>query len=315
MQNHAKKCTFEEFWATGLWSNPLLIYGAENFWWVSVTSPSASRRRQRRVNVGVTSPSASRHRRQTVRASDHHSQSVRASGRQHVSASGHHELDALRLILRCLIFTCAATWTWCSAAWSSFPFLHEFDAPLLDLHLHFYMNLMLRCLIFTCILHEFDAPLPDLHLHHYMNLMLRCLFFICISTWTWCSAPWSSLAVLHELDALLLDLHLHFYMSWMLRCLIFISFSTWTWCSAAWSSLAFLYELDAPLLDLHLHFLYEIDAPLLDLHLHVYMNLMPRCLIFTCMSRTSLRSVRVHVRASDRHRQSGAVGQSPLDIH
>ena len=33
MQNYAKKCTFEEFWATGLWSNPLLIYGAENFWW------------------------------------------------------------------------------------------------------------------------------------------------------------------------------------------------------------------------------------------------------------------------------------------
>ena len=32
MQNHAKKCAFEEFWATGLWSNPLLIYGAENFW-------------------------------------------------------------------------------------------------------------------------------------------------------------------------------------------------------------------------------------------------------------------------------------------
>ena len=36
MQNYAKKCTFEEFWATGLWSNPLLIYGAENFWWFMV---------------------------------------------------------------------------------------------------------------------------------------------------------------------------------------------------------------------------------------------------------------------------------------
>ena len=34
MQNYAKKCTFEKFWATGLWSNPLLIYGAENFWWM-----------------------------------------------------------------------------------------------------------------------------------------------------------------------------------------------------------------------------------------------------------------------------------------
>ena len=36
MQNYAKTCTFEEFWATGLWSNPLLIYGAENFWWAKI---------------------------------------------------------------------------------------------------------------------------------------------------------------------------------------------------------------------------------------------------------------------------------------
>ena len=41
MQNYAKKCTFEEFWATGLWSNPLLIYGAENFWWLVKASPSS----------------------------------------------------------------------------------------------------------------------------------------------------------------------------------------------------------------------------------------------------------------------------------
>ena len=43
-------------------------------------------------------------------------------------------------MLRCLIFT------------------SNFDAPLLDLHLH----LMLRCLVFTS---NFDATLLDLHLH------------------------------------------------------------------------------------------------------------------------------------------------------
>ena len=108
------------------------------------------------------------------------------------------------------------------------------------------------------------APLLDLLLHFYMNWMLRCLIFSCNSTWTGCSAAWSSLAILHELDALLLDLLLHFYLNWMLRCLIFSCISTWTGCSAAWSSLAILHEL---------------DAPLLDLLLHVYMNWMLRCLI------------------------------------
>ena len=143
----------------------------------------------------------------------------------------------LRCLLRCLTFTCNATWTWCSAAWSSFAFLHELDAPLLDLHLQVYMNLMLRFLIFTCIstwtrcsaawpslasLHELDAPLLDLHVHFYMNLMLRCLTFTCNSTWTGCSAAWSSFVFLHELDAPLLDLHLQVYMNYVLRCLIFI---------------------------------------------------------------------------------------------
>ena len=113
------------------------------------------------------------------------------------------------------------------------------------------------------------APLLDLLLHFHMNLMLRCLIFSCISTWTWCSAAWSSLAFLPELDAPLLDLLLHFYLNLMLRCLIFSCISTWTWCSFAWSFLAFLNELDAPLLDLLLHF---------------YLNLMFRCLIFSCNS-------------------------------
>ena len=97
-------------------------------------------------------------------------------------------------MLRCLIFTCSSTWTWCSAAWSSLAVLHELDAPLLDLHLQFYMNLMLRCLIFSCV-----------------------------STWTWCSAAWYALAVLHELDAPLLDLFLRFYVNLVLRYLIFLA--------------------------------------------------------------------------------------------
>ena len=113
------------------------------------------------------------------------------------------------------------------------------------------------------------AALLDFLLHFHMNLMLRCLIFSCISTWTWCSAAWFSLAFLPELDAPLLDFFLHFYMNLMLRCLIFSCISTWTWCSAAWSSLAFLHELDALLLDLLLHF---------------YLNLMLRCLIFSCIS-------------------------------
>ena len=203
--------------------------------------------------------------------------------------------------------------TACSAAWSSLAFPHELDAPLVDLLLHFYMNLMLRCLIFSRIstwtwysaawsslacLHELDAPLLDLLLHFYMNLMLRCLIFSYMSTWTWCPAVWSSLAFLPELDAPLRDLLLHFYMNP---------------CSAAWSSRTCLHELDAPLFDLLLHFylslmlrcvifsristwtwccaawssltcLHELDAPLLDLLLHFYLNLILRCLIFSCIS-------------------------------
>ena len=50
--------------------------------------------------------------------------------------------------------------------------------------------------------------------------MLRCLILACISTWTWCCAAWSSLAVPHELDAPLFDLHWQFYMNFFLRCLI-----------------------------------------------------------------------------------------------
>ena len=117
----------------------------------------------------------------------------------------------------------------CSAAWSSLGFQHELDAPLLDLLLHFNMNLMFPCLIFSWIWtwtwcsaawsslafeHKLDAPLLDL-------------------TRTWCSAVWSSLAVQHELDSPLLELLLHFNKNLMLRCMIFSCIWTWTWYSAA----------------------------------------------------------------------------------
>ena len=246
----------------------------------------------------------------------------------------HLQFYMVNLMLRCLIFTCISTWTWGPAAWPSLAILHALDAPLLDLHeldapllaplldlhLQFYMNLMLRCLIFICVIRctwcfAAWSWLRDLHLRFYMSWILRCLIFSCISTWTWCSpacsnlmlrcllrcftltctskwwtwcsAPWSSFAFLHELDAPLLDLHLLFYMNLMLRCLILTCISTWTWCCAAWSSLAVPHELDAPLFDLHWQF---------------YMNFFLRCLINI-----------VAVRPPDR--QTVAVRPSPLDRH
>ena len=163
----------------------------------------------------------------------------------------------MNLMLCCLIFPCISAWPWCSAAGSSLAFLHELDAPLLDLLLHFYSTWTWCSAAGSSLAfqHELDAPPLDLLLHFCMNLMLRCLIFSCMSTWTWCFAAGSSLACLHELD--------------MLRRWLFSCISTWTWCSAAWSSLAFLHELDAPPLPLLLHF---------------NMNLMLRCLIFSCIS-------------------------------
>ena len=156
---------------------------------------------------------------------------------------------------RGLIFTSVSTWTSCSAARSLFAFLNELDAPLLDFHLRFYMNLMPRCLIDLHLHFDMNLLLPCLL---YMNLMLRCLLrcltLTCSSTWwTWCSAARSSLAFLHELDAPMLDFHLRHYITCCSP-----AWSTWTWCSAAcsaaWPSLAILHELDAPLLNLHLHY-------------------------------------------------------------
>ena len=102
-----------------------------------------------------------------------------------------------------------------------------------------------------------------------MILTLRSMIFIGISTWTWCYALWSSIAIPHELDATLYesslafphdldatlyDLHWHFHMNLMLRSMIFNCNSTWSWCYALWSSLVFPHEPDATLYDLQLQF-------------------------------------------------------------
>ena len=209
----------------------------------------------------------------------------------------------MNLMLRSMIFNCNSTWSWCYALWSSLAFPHEPDATLYDFQLqfhmllmlrsmifnwHFHMILMLRSMIFKCnstwswcyalwssiaIPHDLDATLYGLHWHFHMNLMLRSMIFNCnsthphpiawggwdnnvigISTWSWCYALWSSLAIPHGLDAALYDLHCHFHMNLMLRSMIFIGISTWTWCYALWSSLAFPHEPDATLYDLHWHF-------------------------------------------------------------
>ena len=138
--------------------------------------------------------------------------------------------------------------------------------------------------------------------------MLRSMIFIGVSTWTWCYALWSAIAIPHELDATLYDLQLHFHtsasdslgrggvgwggiktslafpheldatlydllwhfhMNLMLRSMIFIGISTWSWCYALRSSLAFPHEPDATLYDLQLQF---------------HMNLMLRSMIFIGIS-------------------------------
>ena len=117
--------------------------------------------------------------------------------------------------------------------------------------------------------------------------MLRSMIFIGISTWTWCYALWSSIAIPHDLDATfydlqlafphdldatLYDLHWHFHMNLMLRRY------------ALWSSLAFPHDLDATLYDLQLSFLHDLDAALYDLQVQFHMILMLRSMIFNCNS-------------------------------
>ena len=140
----------------------------------------------------------------------------------------------------------------CYATWPSSTLLHELDATLLDLHLHFYMGLMPRCLVSSALLHGLDV---------------RCSISLGASTWTWCYAAPSSSALLHELDATLLDLPLRFYMNLVLHATL-----------VTWSSSALLHELDVSLLDLPLlfyiflmlrhlissAFLHVLDAALLD---------------------------------------------------
>ena len=101
------------------------------------------------------------------------------------------------------------------------------------------------------------------------------MIFIGISTWSWCYALWSSLAIPHDLNATLYDLQLPLHTSasdslgwggvgWDDNV---IGISTWSWCYALWSSLAFPHDLDATLYDLHWQF---------------HMILMLRSMIFNC---------------------------------
>ena len=166
------------------------------------------------------------------------------------SLAFHHELDAalldlllhfnMNLILRYLIFSSISTWTWCRATWAPRAIQHELDATLRDLLLRcFDMSLMLRYLIFSSFQHELDAALLEHRFQFNMNFLMLCCVTVCSSTWSWCYATWSFLAVHGELDATLLALLLRFDMNLMLRCLIFSCSSSWTWCYATWSSLPF----------------------------------------------------------------------------
>ena len=100
-----------------------------------------------------------------------------------------------------LIFTCTSTWTWCYATWPALTWgwagwagwggvIPTQRLPtLLDLHLYFYMNLMLRYL--TC----FNLGLGGLAGVGWGNTNPTSSY-----------PTWSSLVLLHELDATLLDL-------------------------------------------------------------------------------------------------------------
>ena len=140
------------------------------------------------------------------------------------------------------------------------------------------------------------------------------MIFIGISTWTWCYALWSSIAILHDLDATfydlqmafphdldatfydlqlafphepdatLYDLHWHFHMNLMLRSMIFNCNSTWSWCYALWSSIgistwSWCYALCSSIAIPH-----DLDATFFDLQLQFHMILMLRSMIFTRIS-------------------------------
>ena len=222
-----------------------------------------------------------------------------------------HDLDATLLWSSIGI----STWSWCYALWSSIAIPHDLDAALYDLHWHFHMNLMLRSMIFNCnsahphpiawggvgwggiitslaFPHEPDATLYDLQLqfhmilmlrsmifnwHFRMILMLRSMIFKCNSTWSWCYALWSSIAIPRDLDAALYDLHWHFHMNLMLRSMIFNCNSTHphpiAWGGVGWGGII-----------TSLAFPHEPDATLYDLHWHFHMNLMLRSMIFIGIS-------------------------------
>ena len=182
------------------------------------------------------------------------------------------------LMLGSMILTCMSTWAWCCAPWSSLACPHDFDTTLHDLDSQIYIN--------WCY-----APYPHFHANAGASI------------WTGCCALCSLVASLRELA--LRDLHLQFwrdlmlrlwlvifilqfYMNVLLRSMIVTCSSTWTCRCAAWSSVAALHELDAALLAFACSSTWTLHATLYDPHLHVYMNLMLRCMVFTCNSSLNL---------------------------
>ena len=142
---------------------------------------------------------------------------------------------------------------WGGVGWggmiTSLALPHDLDATLYDLHWQFHMILMLRSMIFNC---HCTHPHPIVWGGVGWGGVWWDDNVIGISTWSWCYALWSSLAIPHDLDATLYDLHWQFHMILMLRSMIFIGNSTWSWCYALWSSLAIPHDLNATLYDLQL---------------------------------------------------------------
>ena len=145
-----------------------------------------------------------------------------------------------------------STWTWCYALWPSIAIPHEPDATLYDLQLQFHTSA--------------SDSLGWGGVGWDNNVIGN-------STWTWCYAQWSSIAIPHDLDATLYDLHWHFHMNLMLRSMIFNCNSTHphpiAWGGVRWGGIV-----------TSLAFPHEPDATLYDLQLQFHMNLMLRSMIF-----------------------------------
>ena len=153
-----------------------------------------------------------------------------------------------------MTFPCTCIWcyaTRCLLAWA-----HAFDATLLDVY-------------FACA-HVLDATLLDVYLH------MQC-------THTWCYTTGCLLACEHILDATLLNVYLHVHMHLMLCHSMFICMCTCIWCYATQCLLACAHAFDATPLECLLACAHAFDATLLDFCWYVFMHLMLRHSMFTCM--------------------------------